>query len=427
MNISKEKERIRESTWDLLQQKRRIGEKDGQTYSYTVPSDMHPYQWFWDSCFIAIMLIHFGEKGIRWAKEEMRSLLAWQEDNGFIPHVIFWDSRKITNRIWSWEGIESTPIFSTPRTTSMIQTPVLAQAIQYIWLADHDIEFLVEVLPAVVRFYHYLACCRDFDRDGLISIIAPMESGLDFSSAYDAALGLKSNRVRELDLRFRGIEIFNKYVLRYNLSLISKIGLFQVEDVMVNSVFAKNLEILSALLKEIGDDQQAPWANITAQNTHRALLEKCYDLERKTFWNLAGRNEKPCRVLSVISLMPLILSNLPADVVEGLIGHLTNESEFWLPYPIPSVAACESSFHPKSLVQGKARAWRGSSWMCTNWYIYHALIEHGRRDLAREIGERSIDLVSSSGFREYYDPYTGEGLGATNFLWPGLVIDMFEG
>ena len=152
MSTSKEKESIRSSTWDLLRQKRRMATKNGQTYFYTNPSDAHPYQWFWDSCFIAIMLTHFGEKGIRWAKEEIRSLLAWQEDNGFIPHVIFWDPTKIRNRIWSWEGIESTSILSTPRTTSMIQTPVLAQAIQYIWLADHDTEFLADVVPKVARF-----------------------------------------------------------------------------------------------------------------------------------------------------------------------------------------------------------------------------------------------------------------------------------
>ena len=127
----------------------------------------------------------------------------------------------------------------------------------------------------------------------------------------------------------------------------------------------------------------------------------------------------------MISLMPLILPNFPTNVVEGLIGHLTNENEFWLPYPIPSVAASEPSFHPKSLVQKKSKAWRGSSWISINWFLYHGLIERGYNDLAQEISKRSTDLVLASGFREYYDPYTGEGLGATNFLWPGLVIDMF--
>ena len=29
-----------------------------------------------------------------------------------------------------------------------------------------------------------------------------------------------------------------------------------------------------------------------------------------------------------------------------------------------------------------------------------------------------------SGFREYYHPYTGEGLGARDFGWTTLILDM---
>jgi len=28
------------------------------------------------------------------------------------------------------------------------------------------------------------------------------------------------------------------------------------------------------------------------------------------------------------------------------------------------------------------------------------------------------------GFREYYNPFTGEGMGARGFTWGGLVLDM---
>jgi hypothetical protein len=36
----------------------------------------------------------------------------------------------------------------------------------------------------------------------------------------------------------------------------------------------------------------------------------------------------------------------------------------------------------------------------------------------------SLRLVQQSGFREYYDPLTGQGHGAANFTWPGLLLDM---
>ena len=32
--------------------------------------------------------------------------------------------------------------------------------------------------------------------------------------------------------------------------------------------------------------------------------------------------------------------------------------------------------------------------------------------------------IEKSGFREYYHPYTAEGLGARNFGWTTLVLDL---
>jgi hypothetical protein len=35
-------------------------------------------------------------------------------------------------------------------------------------------------------------------------------------------------------------------------------------------------------------------------------------------------------------------------------------------------------------------------------------------------------LIEKSGFREYDNPFTGEGYGAKNFTWSGLIVDMFR-
>lgn len=34
------------------------------------------------------------------------------------------------------------------------------------------------------------------------------------------------------------------------------------------------------------------------------------------------------------------------------------------------------------------------------------------------------ELVERSGFREYDDPMDGKGLGAKDFTWSGLLVDM---
>ena len=40
------------------------------------------------------------------------------------------------------------------------------------------------------------------------------------------------------------------------------------------------------------------------------------------------------------------------------------------------------------------------------------------------IEDRSGRLVEEHGFREYYNPLTGEGAGAHDFSWTGIVVDM---
>jgi hypothetical protein len=34
--------------------------------------------------------------------------------------------------------------------------------------------------------------------------------------------------------------------------------------------------------------------------------------------------------------------------------------------------------------------------------------------------------VSRAGLREYYDPYSGRGMGAVDFAWSALILDMLD-
>ena len=60
----------------------------------------------------------------------------------------------------------------------------------------------------------------------------------------------------------------------------------------------------------------------------------------------------------------------------------------------------------------------------TNWFIYKGLKNYGFLEIAQQIKDSSLKLLSNSGFREYFNPQTGEGLGAKNFTWGGLILDM---
>ena len=50
-----------------------------------------------------------------------------------------------------------------------------------------------------------------------------------------------------------------------------------------------------------------------------------------------------------------------------------------------------------------------------------ALSKRGLHEHAQSLRRSLRGLVERSGFREYYDPFTGQGYGAQHFTWPGLL------
>jgi hypothetical protein len=57
--------------------------------------------------------------------------------------------------------------------------------------------------------------------------------------------------------------------------------------------------------------------------------------------------------------------------------------------------------------------------------LARGLASYGRADLAAVLSTRSLDLVHWSGYREYFNPYTGAGYGTGDFSWTSaLVIDV---
>src|SRR5688572_31469679 len=73
------------------------GERRGVPYSYTRPSpSRYPWQWYWDSCFAAIVWRRFDAEQPR---RELETLLNAMRPDGFIGHVVFWDQPLTLRRL----------------------------------------------------------------------------------------------------------------------------------------------------------------------------------------------------------------------------------------------------------------------------------------------------------------------------------------
>ena len=71
----------------LIDKAKTVLNQNFQKKGFTIPSkNLYPFQWKWDSGFIAIGFAHFDMEK---AKKEIASLLNAQWENGFIPHIVF--------------------------------------------------------------------------------------------------------------------------------------------------------------------------------------------------------------------------------------------------------------------------------------------------------------------------------------------------
>lgn len=401
----------------LYDANRRQGHADwcDTDYDYVCPSaETYPFQWFWDSCFHAIVLSHLD---LERAEAELRTLLLSQQPDGFIPHVTYWSS--VEPVLVGRYQVAGPSVWQS----ASMQPPILAEAVAAVASRGRGSAYLREILPAVRRYYDWCDRERDPDRDGLIAIVEPHESGMDQTPAYDAYLGVAGEDPAAFEAAWVPVAESNA-AAGHVASRIFDRDRFVVEDVAVNALYAENQRVLARLLDEIGDRDGAAELGMRADRTTSNLLARCWDSLDQDFHGLAGHHELSLPADTVAGLLPILLEDLPAEMTDRIAHRLEDSTDFGTSYPVPSVSRRSSAYRPAPA--GGTVLWRGPSWINSNWYIARGLRRHGRDGLATRIEDASLRLVEQSGFREHYDAETGQGYGAHGFAWSALVLDMNE-
>jgi glycogen debranching enzyme len=388
-------------------------------YKFVAPaSKEYVYQWLWDTGFHAIVLSNFDTE---WAKSEIRNFMKAQWDSGFLPHIIFWGKRK---RLPHWEYIESA-LSIRPRTTSITQPPVLPISVEAIYKKDQDKQFLEEMLPKLARHHRWLLENRDIDHDYLISIISPNESGMDELPTFQIAAGYRGLDTTRLHYTYRKGDFLN-HRYRFDSKNILTRDYFNVEGLLFNVVFIESARCLSRLFKAIKNSQEEKFFAEIADKSENSLLSKCWDETDKIFYSLYSKDEKFADVKTIASLVPIFLDGLKGEKLKNLVEkHLLNPDEFFTPYPFPSVAKDEKYYVPHDTPKHQVKLlWRGPTWIATNWFVVKGLQKHGYNKIANDVIKKMETMIEREGFREYYNPETGEGYRRQNFGWSTLILDL---
>jgi len=366
------------------------GERAGVPFAYTRPSpSRYPWQWYWDSCFAAIVWRRFDAAR---ARAELECLLAAQRPDGFVGHTIFWH-RPVSLARLPFYNVASRNALQT----ETIQPPLLAWA-WHIAVGEPAAE------PRIAAQIEWLSHNRDLDGDGLLWIVQPDESGLDASPKFDPAWGWRANSrigFPWLVRRNRG--------LGFDAHRIRDRGGPVLCETLVNTMWSLSLQAMGR------------------PSATEALVNRLWDERAGLFLDEVRPGGTRPKVLTWAALAPLALPDLPHEIGRRLIEeHLLSAREFLTPVAPPSVSASEPSYQPAGSRGLIRRYWRGPTWVNSAWMVWLGMRRLGYEEEAARLAKGLIGAVEREGLREYYDPRTGRGLGAKDFAWSALVTELGE-
>ena len=413
---------------------------------YTVPSPrLYPFQWNWDSGFIALGLSYVNKER---AFDEIRSMIKGQWSNGMLPHINFhhedpsyfpgpelWGSKEcsLSPKHLSTSGITQPPVYGF----------IMSMLAKRFWEKNKHFDLLLkDIYPKIVASHRYLYQHRDPYHEGLVYIHHNWESS-DNSPLWDEALAnidLKEARdisalrrdLKNVDAAQRPTnDNYNRYI--YLVDLFRKYGYhdekivqespFVIQDILFNAMLVRSNEGLIHLASLLGEDgsEIETWN----KKTVTALNNKCWNKESQFYFDYDLKQSKQIPIKVSNGFMPLfagVCSPLQADQLKKHLISSFGSGEFIL---CPSCAVDEPAFDA-------VKYWRGPVWININWMLYHGLKRYGFFEEARQVKKQTLMLIEENDFYEYFNPLPGipdneRALGGNNFSWSAaLYLDLIN-
>lgn len=432
----------------LLEQAQTVLKNNDRQGQFTVPAaDLYPHQWLWDSCFIACGLRHLD---VLRAQAEVLSLLKGQWSNGMLPNMIFdaSDQHRHDQNLWrSWINPFAPDHLAT---SGITQPPLLAEAIVRIGQKLPRTErrtWYQKTYPNLLKYHEWLYADRDPHSRGLTVQLHPWETGMDNSPTWigelhahhswwikaaealhlQPVINLFRRDVKQVpqEQRLDAIDALALYSLQqrlrrkaYQTNAILKHPALAIEDVGFNAILIRANQHLLVIAKDIG--QILPDSLVANMHNTETALEELWSDERKLYFSRNFVSHELINAPTIASLLPLYAGSVSKERAEQLVHNLCAKQGFGARFPVPSVPVKSDWFKEFAY-------WQGPTWINMNWLLIDGLRRYGYDDLADNLRDSCLQLVSKSGFYEYFSALNGQPAGAANFSWTAaLIIDLIK-
>lgn len=348
--------------------------KGALSHSGVVPSHSMGYfvgYWAWDSWKHAVALSFIDNE---LAKEQIRAMFEFQDEYGMIADCVFTDPRHNNYR-------DTKP-------------PLAAWAVNALYEADKDRDFLAEIYPALVKYHNWWYSYRDHDSNGICEYgatdgtleAAKWESGMDNAVRFDATSMLKNGE--------------NAWSM-------------DQESVDLNVYLWQEAGFIEKFAKILGIEADTPKIDTEMVRSYFFEEEIGYFFDRKISDGSFIEREGP------EGWSPLWTEIATKEQAERVICIMRDTSKFSTYIPFPTVAADDPEFN----VTGY---WRGPIWLDQVYFAISAMRKYGYDKEADrytlEVFDRLEGLKEGLPIHENYDPHTGKRLKASNFSWSAVHL-----
>jgi hypothetical protein len=394
---------------------------------YTVPNGrVYPFQWNWDSAFVALGFASFDEDR---AWREIETLFKAQWDDGFLPHIVFW-----RDDAGYFPGPAVWATGKTPPTSGITQPPVASSVVRSLWLQASDkatVRPRLEALfPKLLAWHRWFARVRDPLGKGLVVAVHPWETGRDNSPEWDApSRVIDISKVGEyqrrdtthLDQSVRPTKIeYDRYLALvqfgrgtgWDQQRIAHENPFRVADVGMTMILLRANRDLLALAEELG---RAEEANELRRFIARAEagIDYLWDEQLDSFCSRDVITGKPSGFVTSASFLSFYAGVHDEVRDRKMLAHLERIADR-AKYLVPSLDPEDPGFD-------SIRYWRGPVWAVVNYLIATGLASAGHLSWADRVRNDTRTLIEHAGFYESYCPMTGRGTGGGDFSWTAAM------
>jgi hypothetical protein len=399
--------------------------RDNDRGGYTVPTaGLYPYQWNWDSAFVALGFQTF-DPDRAWL--EIETLFEGQWADGFLPHIVF---RVDEPSYFPGPGVWRTA--QTPETSGITQPPVAASVVRRLYeaggpSASHRLERLYPRLLALHKWFHRN---RDPLNKGLVMTVHPWETGRDNSPEWDLPAssidtsGVEPYVRKDLshidgDMRPKSAD-YDRYVAllqfgrdrNWDHPRIAQESPFRVIDVGLTMILLRADRDLCELARLLGRASDVDYLTQRI-SLGESGVDWLWSPSAGAFCSrdiLSGNSSDLVTNASFLSHWAGVGSPEQRRTVATTFDRIAGQVTFMVP-----------STDPQNPCFDRLRYWRGPIWSVVNFMISEGLAEAGDLERASRVRHDTLALIRQSGFYEAFCPVTGNGTGGPDFSWTAAI------